>query len=279
MTQDEWRRRTEWPLAASAILFLIAFAWSVIGDYRSGTLDDVLEFVMWFTWALFVVDYIVNLVLAKPRWRWFYRHIPDLLIVTLPFLRPLRLLRLIALISILQRAAGNALRGRIAIYVGCTAALVIFTGGLAVLDAEQNDPQANIHNFWDAIWWAFVTITTVGYGDYTPVTHTGRLIALGIMIAGIALLGVVTATLASWFVERAQTAEAKEQQITRDQITELTEQVSALRRELASFQGIPGTSPPAPAAAAAITAESVAVAPTRAGAGGSQRGGAMEPAG
>ncbi|MGZ0712641.1 potassium channel family protein (plasmid) [Coraliomargarita sp. W4R53] len=53
-----------------------------------------------------------------------------------------------------------------------------------------------------SLWWAFVTITTVGYGDYYPATTTGRLIAVGLMIGGIALIGVVTATLASWIVER-----------------------------------------------------------------------------
>ncbi|MGA1837498.1 ion channel [Herbiconiux sp. 11R-BC] len=236
MTQDAWKRMSEWPLSIAAVVFLIAYAWSVIADVHEGMLYDVLETVMWIVWGLFVIDYVMNLSLARPRWRWFYRHIPELLVVVLPFLRPLRLLRLVALVSVLQRTAGTALRGRVMLYVACSASIVILVGGLAVLDAEQNVPTANIHNFWDALWWAFVTITTVGYGDYTPVTHTGRLIALGLMISGIALLGVVTASLASWFVERAQSAEAKEQQITRSQISALTEQVMALREELAAFE-------------------------------------------
>ncbi len=72
---------------------------------------------------------------------------------------------------------------------------------LAVLDAEQNAPGSNITNIGDALWWAFATITTVGYGDFYPVTVLGRLIAAGLMIAGITMLGTVTAALASWFVE------------------------------------------------------------------------------
>lgn len=61
---------------------------------------------------------------------------------------------------------------------------------------------ANITSFGDAVWWTCVTISSVGYGDYYPVTGLGRLTAIGLMVAGIALLGSVTATIASWFVER-----------------------------------------------------------------------------
>jgi voltage-gated potassium channel len=69
------------------------------------------------------------------------------------------------------------------------------------LDAERSSRDANISDFGDAIWWAVSTMTTVGYGDHYPVTPVGRLVAFGLMIGGIALLGTVTATLASWLVE------------------------------------------------------------------------------
>lgn len=82
---------------------------------------------------------------------------------------------------------------------------------LAILDAERNQPNANITTFGDALWWAMTTITTVGYRDRFPVTGAGRFVAAGLMVAGIALLGVVTATVAAWFVQRVtevQQAEA-----------------------------------------------------------------------
>ena len=200
MTLKRWKSLTEWPLAAAAIVFLVAYAWTVITNVK----DDravLPEIVMNIVWVLFVIDYLVSLSLAKPRGRWFITHLHELLIVALPFLRPLRLLRLIALITVLQKSVGNALRGRVTIYVVSASALLVFVAGLAVLDAEQNAPNANITQFGDAIWWGFVTITTVGYGDFYPVTVLGRLIAVGLMISGIALLGTVTATFASWFVE------------------------------------------------------------------------------
>jgi voltage-gated potassium channel len=70
-----------------------------------------------------------------------------------------------------------------------------------VLDVERSRPDANITDFGDAIWWAVTTMTTVGYGDRYPVTGVGRMVAFALMVAGIALLGTVTATLASWLVE------------------------------------------------------------------------------
>ena len=74
---------------------------------------------------------------------------------------------------------------------------------LGVLDAERAGPDANIVTFGDAIWWAFVTITTVGYGDYYPVTTLGRMVAVLLMAGGVAVLGVVTATLSSWIIDKA----------------------------------------------------------------------------
>jgi voltage-gated potassium channel len=102
---------------------------------------------------------------------------------------------------VLHNSVGAALRGQVTVYLVAGSALLVFVAALAVLDVEQNAAGANIQSFGDAAWWAFVTITTVGYGDYFPVTFPGRMIAVGLMVSGIAILGTVTATLASWFVE------------------------------------------------------------------------------
>ncbi|TQM19867.1 potassium channel family protein, partial [Microcella putealis] len=145
----------------------------------------------------------MRLLLARPRGRWFVRNIPLLLMVLLPFFRSLYLLRLITVLRVLRAATGAAFRGRVAIYVSVSAVIIVVIGALGVLDAEQNAPGALITSFPDAVWWALVTITTVGYGDLYPVTGLGRTIATGMMVAGIALVGSVTATFASWFVEQA----------------------------------------------------------------------------
>ena len=132
------------------------------------------------------------------------RHWYDVLVIVLPLLRPLRLLRLIPLLSVLNRRAQTGLRGRVAIYVAGGASLLAFVAAIAVLDVERSSPDANISDFGDAIWWAVTTMTTVGYGDHYPVTGIGRAVGFGLMLGGIALLGTVTATLASWLVETVE---------------------------------------------------------------------------
>lgn len=225
MTQARWRKLTEWPLAIAAVAFLVAYSFEVIAE-PNGKFAEV---VIPATWLVFLIDYVVNLVLAKPRGRWFYTHLLDLAIVVLPMLRPLRLLRLATLLAILNRTAGAALRGRVIIYAAGASTLLVYVAGLAVLDAERGG-EGSIQTLGDALWWAFVTITTVGYGDYYPVTPTGQLVAVGVMIGGIALIGVVTATLASWIVERVEQKETAAETITAAHIDALTTEVASLRQ-------------------------------------------------
>ncbi len=82
--------------------------------------------------------------------------------------------------------------------------LLVTVGALAVLDAERDAKGANITSFGDALWWAVTTITTVGYGDTYPVTFEGRIIATTTMLLGIALIGVVTAGIATTAVSHLQ---------------------------------------------------------------------------
>ncbi len=201
MTQQRWQRLTDWPLTITAFSFLVAYAWEIIVDVRGQT-AIISWIIISFTWAFFFVAYLVNLVLAEHRWRWFYTHIFDLVVVVVPLLRPLRLLRPVTVLSVLQGTAGNALRGRLVIYGVGASLLLVFIASLAVLGAERGAKNANITTFGDSLWWAFATIATVGYGDYVPVTFEGRLVAVGLMLGGIALIGVVTGTLASWLVEK-----------------------------------------------------------------------------
>ncbi len=223
----------EWPLTIAACALLAAYATQILAKPQ-GVLETVAEVWLWLTWAVFVVDYIVRLSLAEHRWRWFYRHLLDLAIVVLPMLRPLRLMRFLTVLALIQRTTGPMLRVKVAIYTVGATVLTVVLAGLAVLDAEQNS-GGPIKNFADAIWWAFVTITTVGYGDYYPVTVTGRIVAVALMIGGNALIGVVTATLASWIVERVsleaeKTASATESQVEslRSEVAELKDMIRAL---------------------------------------------------
>lgn len=204
MTYERWTRLSEWPLAVAALVFFGIYAWLVIGQPPL-VLAVAIEVLLVLIWVVFAVDYLVRLSLAKPRVRWFVRHLHLLAIVIMPFFRPLYLIRLVSLVGILSKA--SAFRGQVTMYLVTTSSLLILIASVAILDVEQDAPDALITTFGDAIWWAFVTITTVGYGDLYPVTTAGRIVAGGLMIAGIALLGSVTATFASWFIERVATSD------------------------------------------------------------------------
>jgi voltage-gated potassium channel len=240
---DKWERRTEWPLAAVAIVFLAAYAIDVLAEPR-GTADVVVGVVTAASWVVFAVDYVIRLALATDRRRWFYRHLFDLAIVLLPLLRPLRLVRLVILIAALQRAVGHAIRGRVVIYTVSAAVLLVFVASLAVLESERYASGAHITSFGEALWWAMTTITTVGYGDVTPVTTTGRVIAALLMIGGISLVGSITATLASWIVQRVADEQSAEEAVTAGHINQLVDEIRDLRAEVARMRDGEGGQPP-----------------------------------
>ncbi|MGL4832197.1 MAG: potassium channel family protein [Propionibacteriaceae bacterium] len=204
MTVEKWEHRSDVPLMLLAIAFLVAYAWPIVDPTLDGLIIKRLEVVSWAVWVAFLVDLGIRLFLAQDRKNYALKHWYDFALVVLPLLRPLRLLRLLTLIRILDRAMSRTLAGRTTVYVGGTAVAAICLGGLAVLDAERSAAGANITNLGDALWWATTTVTTVGYGDRYPVTLEGRLIAVVLMMVGIGVVGTVTASLASWFMQRVQ---------------------------------------------------------------------------
>lgn len=222
-----WERATEWPLTVAAVVFLAAYAWEVIADAR-GPGRMYAELTMNVVWAMFAVDYCVRLGLTPQRGRWFVHHLLDLAAIALPVPRPLRLLRLITLLGVLQRSAGTALRGRITVYTAGSVSMLEVVAALAVLEAERNAPGATITTFGEAVWWSLSTNTTVGYGDLFPVTQLGRCVAALLMIGGVALIGVVTATLASWIVSLVTEESAEQEAATRAQVATLQAQVEGL---------------------------------------------------
>jgi voltage-gated potassium channel len=231
--RERWEDAANWPLTAAAMIFLAAYAWPILEPDLARPWPYVCELLTWATWGAFAVDYVVRLALSRSRWTFVRRNLFDLAVVALPLLRPLRLLRLVTLLSVLNRNGGASLRGRVAVYVAGSTVLVLFVASLAVLDAERGQPGTNVATFGDALWWAVTTVTTVGYGDRFPVTSTGRFIAGGLMLGGIALLGVVTASLAAWLLESVREVEEETQAATRHDVLVLSREIAALRVELA----------------------------------------------
>ncbi|TVS88097.1 potassium channel family protein [Mycobacterium helveticum] len=231
-TRDEsWQRVTELPLALVAIAFIALYSVQVLGHLGHAG-RHILWMSSWVSWCLFVGDYLVRLKLASDKRHWFVHHPFDLLVVVLPLMGPLLLLRLAVLAGALQKAVGMAVRGRILTYTVTGVCLLIYVSSLAVLDFERDHLGARITSFGKALWWAVTTVTTVGYGDLYPVTVPGRLVAVMLMIGGITLVGVVTASLASWIVERVSETDTANRATSSAEIAELRHEVRRLAEQL-----------------------------------------------
>lgn len=241
-----WVRRTEVPLLALSVLFLFLLIVPLYApDLPTGLLGaaTMLNTVVW---TAFAVDYLVRLRLADQRLRFVRTHVPDLLVLAVPALRPLRLLRLVGLFGVTARRLSTQAQLRTtAGVVLAVAVLVVVCGGL-VLDAERGQDGANIINAQDALWWAATTVTTVGYGDRFPTTGEGRLAGVLLMLGGIALLGVLTASIAAWFVRRFTAVEMIEQAVQDEadesarllrEVLERLERVEALLQTSLSPEG------------------------------------------
>jgi voltage-gated potassium channel len=157
-------------------------------------------------WVAFAVDFGIRIWLTDDRWPYARRHWYDVALIALPMLRPLRLLRMLALARILNRSVTGSLVGRVGTYVLGASVMATALGAIGVLDAAQDAAGANITTFGDALWWAAATGMTVGYGDRYPVTGEGRVIAVALMVVGIATVGAVTATIAAWLVAQVEQA-------------------------------------------------------------------------
>jgi voltage-gated potassium channel len=230
---ERWERVVQLPLTFASLLFICAYAWPILDPELEPGRVGLCDAVVWVTWGLLMADLVVRLLLSDDRWGFLRKHPVDVAMVVLPILRPLQLLRLFTLLKSLNRYAGSSLRGRVGLYVAASMALIVLMGSLAVLDAERGS-EGPIQSFADALWWALSTVATVGYGDVYPVTTEGRAVAVGLMLFGIGVLGAVTASFASWLIERVEDIDEMEHGVaaTSADVAALREEVSRLREAL-----------------------------------------------
>ncbi len=233
-----WEERTQTPLLVLAVAFGLAYAVPIVAPGAEPWVHRLCTHVEWTVWGAFAFDYLVRLGLSPDRWRFVRGHPLDLLAVILPMVQPLRLLRVVSTLLLVGRRARMAPQITLTTYVaGAVVGLMMF-GSLAVLHVERDAPNGNIRTLGDAVWWSFTTMTTVGYGDHAPTTGLGRILAVGLMLSGIALLGVVTANIAAWFIARFDRDDAVERRQT-ELLEALTREVRELRAEVARLSAPP----------------------------------------
>lgn len=190
------------PFLILAFVYLIAWTIVAVDGRQLSTLSIVFAFVLLAIWLTFIVDYLVRLRLAANRGRFVLGSLPDLIAALLPALRPVVQLRYLSSIPFFRARTGTAQRLRIAIFAVAFTVIFLYTIALAVFVAERFARGAVITTFGDSLWWACVTMFTVGYGDYYPVTPIGRIWAVVLMVGGVAIIGVASAIVVSYLNER-----------------------------------------------------------------------------
>jgi voltage-gated potassium channel len=199
-TVERWERASALPLAILAVAFLGLWAIQVLVTLNEIEYD-IVEGAILVIWGAFIIDFLFRLYFHIDKAAFLKNNVIEIVAIVVPAFRFLRMLRVVMAVGLLTRVV-QSLQGRVNIYIAIVLPLLTFSGALGVFEAERAIPGSNITNFPDALWWACVTVLSVGYGDHFPITFEGRAIAVILMLGGIAMLSVVTANLASYFLSQ-----------------------------------------------------------------------------
>lgn len=208
---ERFEQATDLPLLFLALVMVPILLIPFVTDVSSDT-DNVFEGILWTIWAVFAVELTVRTYLSERRVDYLVRHWYDVLIVVVPFLRPLRiarsaralrLLRLGRVTPFLVKAwaeVHDILRKRGLQYVILFGVIIVLSSAGIVM-AFESSGDGPIDDYGTALWWAMQTVTTVGYGDEVPTTPEGRGVAVLLMVVGIAFFSWLTANIAAFLVE------------------------------------------------------------------------------
>ena len=205
---------------------------------------------------IFLFDFFRSLRLAPKKWAYFLKGGGWLdLLGSIPFgaFAIFRVARLFRVVRLLRKVTGGELRRIITrrlaqstlLFTLVIALILIFTISWIVLQAEQGAANANIKTYHEAVWWAFVTITTVGYGDYYPVTNVGQWMAIILMFFGLGIIGVLSSYLASTFISlqrrRKEGRDGENEQDEdegndEDETTNLEAELATIKEEMAAIK-------------------------------------------
>ena len=206
MTGEKMKRAINWwsklsPtfLQVLGVIFLAGYAWPIINPNLSPALHSLCNWTLFVIWVFFAFDYFARLSISDDKRLFVRKNLLDLAAVALPFLPLLRAIRALAAVTVSSRRNRGSRSQQVTTSVVTLAFATWFVAGLAVTEAERHVDGSNIQGVGDGWWWAITTMATVGYGDTYPVSTQGRIVGTALMIMGVALLGTITASIASNF--------------------------------------------------------------------------------
>jgi voltage-gated potassium channel len=258
---DRIEQVTKYPMALLGVAWLV-IAIVILTTDVDGSASTVLVGTLFLLWAVLLVEYLVRLVVTPDRRGYLRRRWVEPATVLVPPLQSWHVVgieRTGILVHEGELRVESILKHHSLFRVLIAAAGTLILGAWLVLLFEENAKGSNIHNYANALWWAIVTVTTVGYGDRFPVTEGGRVVAVVLMLVGIGLIGVLTATVASVFIK--EHTDANREEIKKGHV-DLGQQLSVISDRLADVERRLGASPAEVAAVdAAADAEAAANGP------------------
>ncbi|TXY26565.1 potassium channel protein [Vibrio mimicus] len=222
---------TETPMLILSVIYVVV---ALLPDIAVLSPEDLefLDGLLWIVWGIFATELLVKIFVSPKPLQYMVQNWPDVLIVAMPFLRPLRFLRILLVLPKAWRQTRSVLRQKTFSFIGLTSLSTVLLSAAFVYLVEKGTPSP-INSYSDALWWAMSTITTVGYGDMYPVTGFGRGVAVFLMLTGITLFGLLTASVASFFVEDDT---AKKDHMTINTLLEKSEQLEMQLNQLVETQ-------------------------------------------
>ena len=258
---DRIERVTKFPMALLGVAWLVLFIIVLTADVDSSA-STALVAGLFVLWIIMLVEYLVRLVVTPDRFGYLKRRWVEPATVVVPALQGWHVVgieKMTLLVREGELRVEAILKHHSLFRVLIAVATTLITGSWLVLLFEEHAKGSNIHDYPDALWWAIVTVTTVGYGDRFPVTEGGRAVAVILMLVGIGLIGVLTATVASVFIKEHTDANKEE---FKKGHADLGQQLSVISGRLADVERRLGAMPAEVAAVnAAADAEAAANGP------------------
>lgn len=214
-TARRWAERMEWPMLMVAFWIPVQWYLEEVGliDIRVAKLGD------WFVWCAFVLESLIMLFTVQDKWRYLMHNWMNMAIILTgilivwgytPVVAVLRSLRLLLVIGLLLRISRTMMEILKQNNLGNLLAFAMFMVVISGILISGIDPA--IETPWQGVWWALVSITTVGYGDVVPVSGPGKFFASMLIIMGIVVFSLLTANVSAFLIRRGEAAEDEETQ-------------------------------------------------------------------